>query len=184
MRGDRGKSAGTIPAIRRTLRRPPFRRMRILHCTDTWPPQLNGASVVTATTVAGLQTRGWHAAVIAPREHRPASHPDAALDLTTVPSTGLPIYPEVRVAMPDYAAVTRAIRRFQPDLVHCRTAFVLAQLGSVAAKRAGVAVVTSLRTDFPGYARACGFGWLNPAIRGYLSRFHRRARRTGYARAV
>src|ERR1700682_2623431 len=43
--------------------RPP----RVLFCTDTYPPQMNGVSVVTALSVAGLRERGWQCAVIAPR---------------------------------------------------------------------------------------------------------------------
>src|SRR6478672_1681430 len=43
--------------------RPP----RVLFCTDTYPPQVNGVSVVTALSVAGLRERGWRCAVIAPR---------------------------------------------------------------------------------------------------------------------
>ena len=41
--------------------------MRILFCTDTFPPQVNGVSVVTALTIRGLQARGWECAAIAPR---------------------------------------------------------------------------------------------------------------------
>src|SRR5674476_63751 len=33
--------------------------MRVLYCTDTYPPQVNGVSVVTAISVAGLRERGW-----------------------------------------------------------------------------------------------------------------------------
>src|SRR3982074_3374973 len=31
---------------------------RVLYCTDTYPPQVNGVSVVTARSVAGLRARG------------------------------------------------------------------------------------------------------------------------------
>ena len=40
---------------------------RVLYCTDTYPPQVNGVSVVTALSVAGLRARGWECAVVAPR---------------------------------------------------------------------------------------------------------------------
>ena len=45
----------------------PGASMRVLYCTDTYPPQMNGVSVVTALSVAGLTRRGWECAVVAPR---------------------------------------------------------------------------------------------------------------------
>ncbi len=41
--------------------------MRVLYCTDTYPPQINGVSIVTELSVAGLSRRGWDCAVVAPR---------------------------------------------------------------------------------------------------------------------
>jgi hypothetical protein len=40
--------------------------MRVLYCSDTYPPQINGVSVVTALSAAGLARRGWDCGVIAP----------------------------------------------------------------------------------------------------------------------
>ena len=41
--------------------------MRALYFTDTWPPQVNGVSVVTHLSVLGLRARGWDVSVVAPR---------------------------------------------------------------------------------------------------------------------
>jgi hypothetical protein len=41
--------------------------MRVLYCTDTYPPQVNGVSIVTSLSAAGLLRRGWECAVLAPR---------------------------------------------------------------------------------------------------------------------
>ena len=38
-----------------------------MYYTDTYPPQVNGVSVVTALAVSGLRARGWKVAVVAPR---------------------------------------------------------------------------------------------------------------------
>src|SRR5581483_7333789 len=40
---------------------------RVLYCTDTYLPQVNGVSIVTALSVDGLRARGWTCGVIAPR---------------------------------------------------------------------------------------------------------------------
>jgi phosphatidylinositol alpha 1,6-mannosyltransferase len=47
--------------------------MRVLFCTDTYPPQVNGVSIVTALMVSGLSRLGWQCAVVAPR-YPPATH--------------------------------------------------------------------------------------------------------------
>ena len=39
---------------------------RVLYFTDTYPPQVNGVSVVTELSVNGLRNRGWDCMVIAP----------------------------------------------------------------------------------------------------------------------
>jgi glycosyltransferase involved in cell wall biosynthesis len=160
--------------------RPP----RLLICTDTWPPQVNGVSVVTALSVAGLQARGWECAVAAPRYPLPrfdafaadgTHHPEGGL--TTIASAPLPVYPDIRMTLPADRRIADVLRRFQPDLVHCPTEFVLGRSGQRAAMARGIPVVSSYHTDFSRYTEAYGVGWLRPAVTRYLTRFHQRSRR-------
>jgi phosphatidylinositol alpha 1,6-mannosyltransferase len=151
--------------------------MRVLYCTDTYPPQVNGVSVVTALSVAGLRERNWDVHVVAPKypdNDAAANDPD----MTALPSMPLPLYPDVRLVLPNYAAVREAIDRFKPDLVHCATEFIVGRVGQIAAARAGVPMVTSYHTDFSRYMTAYGVPWLAKPVANYLARFHLRARRT------
>lgn len=158
--------------------------MRVLYCTDTYPPQVNGVSVVTALSVAGLSRLGWECAVVAPRypagdraewtEPAPAGLPVTMLDLPSVP---LPGYSEVRLALPTPAPVHRLVERFRPDLVHCATEFSVGRIGQIAAARAGVPLVSSYHTDFSRYADAYGKTWLRSTVASYLKRFHHRSSR-------
>jgi glycosyltransferase involved in cell wall biosynthesis len=158
--------------------------MRILFCTDTYPPQVNGVSVVTAISVAGLQNRGWECAVVAPRY--PSNGASVFTEsgtggeavLESVPSVAMPRYPDIRLAAPSYAAIARVVRWFQPHLVHSETEFVLGRLGQVAGVRAGLPLVSSYHTDFARYAAAYGMPWMRGPIARYIARFHRRSRRT------
>jgi phosphatidylinositol alpha 1,6-mannosyltransferase len=160
--------------------------MRVLYCTDTYPPQVNGVSVVTALSIAGLDARGWECAVVAPRY--PASMRSTfgrdgiggtmERERTTLASVPMPGYPETRLCAPDYAAVSRAVRRFAPDLLHAETEFMAGRLGQIAAARAGIPIVTSFHTDFAKYTRAYGVPRLERTVSRYISRFHRRALRT------
>ncbi len=158
--------------------------MRILFCSDTYPPQVNGVSVVTAISVAGLQHRGWECAVVAPRY--PAGSASVFTEARTggesvlecVPSVAMPRYPDIRLAAPSYAPIARLVRRFQPHLVHSETEFMLGRLGQIAGRRAGLPLVSSYHTDFARYAAAYGIPWMRGPITRYIARFHRRSRRT------
>jgi glycosyltransferase involved in cell wall biosynthesis len=155
---------------------------RVLYCTDTYPPQVNGVSVLTAGAVRGLARRGWQCAVVAPRY--PADADSALLfarprvgPTFEVSSVPLPGAPDVRLAVPRAGAVAAFAARFAPDLVHCTTAFVLGRLGQRVARRLDVPLVTSHHTDLARATAAYGAPWLHGPVARYLGRFHRRAHR-------
>lgn len=158
----------------------------VVYCTDTYPPQVNGVSVVTALAVAGLRARGWRVAVIAPRyPSNPPwrvkqfvndfGNPDLRVDL---PSAAFPPYPDIRLAAPAYWRIARTVEEFRPDLAHCATEFMIGRLGQVAALRAGLPLVSSYHTDFSRYTEAYGAPWLKSTVSGYIARFHGRGLRT------
>jgi glycosyltransferase involved in cell wall biosynthesis len=160
--------------------RPP----RVLYCTDTYPPQVNGVSVVTALSIAGLRARGWETSVIASRYPESLPDPfDQGKDPTQrerivgVANVPLPIYPDIQLAAPDIRTVVTEVRRFRPDLVHCATKFVLGRGGQWSAMRAGIPVVSSYHTDFGRYAAEYGAAWLRRPVTQYIARFHARSRR-------
>lgn len=155
--------------------------MRILFCSDTYPPQVNGVSVVTALSVRGLSARGWDCEVVAPRY--PDGPDGITLDdggarVTSIRSVPFPPYPEIRLAAPAWRTVQDTVARFRPDVVHCATEFVVGRLGRRAARRAGIPWTTSYHTDFSRYAAAYGVPWLRAPIARGIARFHASARRT------
>jgi phosphatidylinositol alpha 1,6-mannosyltransferase len=157
--------------------------MRVLFCTDTYLPQVNGVSIVTALSVAGLTRLGWECAVVAPeypeairRQWKGDTDPPG-LQVLSLPSIALPPYPEVRVALPRSSRVYRLTEAFRPDLIHCETEFTVGRIGQLAAARAGVPLVSSYHTDFGRYTEAYGVPWLRARVSAYLGRFHRRSRR-------
>jgi glycosyltransferase involved in cell wall biosynthesis len=162
------------------------RAPRVLFCTDTFPPQVNGVSVVTATTIAGLRERGWSCAVIAPRY--PAVRRDAFSDAELRPLSGLrqldlpsapvPGYADIRLAIPDVPGIGHFMTRFAPDLVHCETEFVIGHLGQRAARQRRIPVVSTYHTDFSRYTIAYGVPWLRPAVTRLIAGFHSRSART------
>jgi glycosyltransferase involved in cell wall biosynthesis len=159
--------------------------MRVLYCTDTYPPQVNGVSIVTAVSVAGLSRAGWECAVAAPRYpaaahaawSREAAVERATAEVHSFASLAMPRYPEIRLARPRISDLGRLIDRFRPDLVHCETEFGIGRAGRLAAERAQVPVVSSYHTDFARYAEAYGVPWLRGVVSRYITRFHRTSRR-------
>ncbi len=158
----------------------------VVYCTDTYPPQVNGVSVVTALAVSGLRERGWRVAVVAPRypvnpqtgvRHFVNDFGSADLHVD-VPSVPFPPYPDIRLATPAYWRIARTISEFRPDLIHCATEFMIGRLGEIAAARAGLPLVTSYHTDFGRYTEAYGAPRLRKAVSNYIARFHGRASRT------
>lgn len=155
--------------------------MRVLHCTDTYPPQVNGVSVVTALAVEGLHARGVTVGLVTP------SYPENAATVFSatltpaahlaLPACGFPPYPGIRLAWPDAGAVERFARTFRPDIIHADTEFVVGRLGARAARRLGVPLVTSFHTDFAQYTDAYGLPWLRKPVTQSLVRFHRRSAR-------
>src|SRR5262245_35086724 len=143
--------------------------MRVLYCTDTYPPQVNGVSIVTALSVAGLSRLGWECAVVAPQYPEPAS--TAAVEVLGVRSVPLPRYPEIRLALPSVSRVVDLIRRFRPDLVHCETEFSIGRAGQLAARRTNLPTVSSYHTDFAQYAEAYGARWLRSLVARHIGRF-------------
>lgn len=157
---------------------------RILYCTDTYPPQVNGVSVVTAMSIAGLAQRGWECHVIAPKYPPPSANAFPDLELpnertrTPLPSVSLPWYPDLRLAAPLMGRVAGTFARFAPTLVHCATEFVIGCMGQRLAVARRVPVVSSYHTDFARYARAYGMPWLAGPIARFVARFHQRSART------
>ena len=158
---------------------------RILYCTDTYPPQVNGVSVVTAVSVAGMQQRGWECGVISPRYPKPYGRAFAsdAPDLSAIalheklPSAPFPPYPDIRMVAPLSGRIAAIVREFRPDLIHCQTEFVIGRIGQMVAAKYGVPMVSSYHTDFSRYTESYGVPRMRGIVSRYISRFHKRSLR-------
>lgn len=154
---------------------------RILFCSDTYPPQVNGVSVVTALSVTGLMRRGWDVEVIAPRypEEAPRIFESGMNEapVTEIASVPMPTYPDIRLAAPQRGKVRDVVARFKPDLLHSATEFMIGRLGQTAAMRQGIPVTTSYHTDFAKYTASYGLPFLRKPVTAWIRRFHANASR-------
>jgi glycosyltransferase involved in cell wall biosynthesis len=149
--------------------------MRILFCTDTFLPEINGVTTVLATMRQGLRARGHEVFVAAPAYRSPSGDESQVHRLSAMPCPG---YRQVRLSWPWGRGLSRRFDDFAPDLVHVVTEGPLGLFGRQYARRRRLPLVSSFHTDFPRYA-ARYFGPLavHPT-RSWLRWFHSAARLT------
>ena len=113
--------------------------MRVLIVTDAWRPQVNGV----VRTLERLKLDAEHFGV--------------AIDFITpadYPSTPLPGYPEIRLALTSPQAVSEAIEDHNPDAVHIATEGPLGWMARHAALRMERPFTTCYHTRYPQYVAA------------------------------
>ncbi len=150
--------------------------MRIGIATDTYLPQVNGVTTVVRRIVTLLRARGHEVAVVAPRY--PAFPVPEDEHERRVPSIPFPLYPAIRLSLPNARPVADFFDAFRPDLIHVHTEGPLGLAGRGYALRRGLPLVTSFHTNFPQYSRHYGVGVLAPAVWRWLTWFHHPARQT------
>ena len=148
--------------------------MRIALVTDTYTPQVNGVTTIVRRVVEVLGRARQHVAVVAPEY--PERDPGLAEVELRVPSLAFPLYPAIRLSLPQARRVAHFLDAYRPDLVHVMTEGPLGALGRRYALRRRLPLVTSFHTDFPRYTRSYRVGALEPVIWRWLLWFHAPAR--------
>jgi glycosyltransferase involved in cell wall biosynthesis len=161
-----------FPASRRPL--------RVAVVTETWPPEVNGVAMSIARVVAGLQRRDHDIQLVRPRQ-RTDDGPDpdgASLDAVLTRGLPIPLYPHLRLGIPEKRTLLRLWSERRPDVVHLATEGPLGWSALQAAQHLQLPVSSDFRTNFHAYSGHYGVGWLGGPISAYLRKFHNRARLT------
>ncbi|MCB1510111.1 MAG: glycosyltransferase family 1 protein [Hyphomicrobiaceae bacterium] len=130
--------------------------MRILIATDAWRPQVNGVVRTYERLAEELGVLEVEAIFLTPTE------------FYTLPC---PTYPEIRLALPGFRRVARALDAAKPDAVHIATEGPIGWMTRRLCKRRGIPFTTSFHTRFPEYLSSrfgVPEGWVYAAQR----RFH------------
>ncbi len=144
--------------------------MRIALVTDTYTPQVNGVTTVVRRIVEVLGRARQHVVVVAPEY--PGLQPGDGDAELRVPSLACPLYPAIRLSLPQPRRVAHFLDRFRPDLVHVLTEGPLGLVGRGYARRRGIPLVTSYHTAFPQYTRYYRTARLEPLVWRWLLWFH------------
>jgi glycosyltransferase involved in cell wall biosynthesis len=146
--------------------------LRIAFFTETFLPKVDGIVTRLTKTVEHLVAAGDEVLIVCP-EGAPEHYRGARV--LGVPAMPLPLYPELKLALPR-PAVSEALDRFQPDLVHVVNPAVLGLGGIWLAKTKQIPLVASYHTHLPKYLEHYGMGMLEPLLWELLKAAHNQAR--------
>ncbi len=144
--------------------------MRIAIFTETFIPALDGVVTRLRSTIEELLSYGDQLLVIAPKYGEGPGYYHG-VPIHRVASIPFPPYPQIKMA-PINPGVGRALRKFQPDLIHSVNPFVLGAGASRYSSKLNVPLVASYHTNVTVYARFYGLGPLDGAGRWYTRRIH------------
>jgi len=145
--------------------------VRIAFFTETFLPKVDGIVTRLTRTLPHLVEAGDEVLIFCP-EGAPAEH--AGARVVGVPAMPLPLYPELKLALPR-PAVSEALERFRPDLVHVVNPAVLGLGGIWLAKSRQLPLVASYHTHLPKYLEHYGMGMLEPLLWELLKAAHNQA---------
>jgi glycosyltransferase involved in cell wall biosynthesis len=145
--------------------------MRIALFTETFLPKVDGIVTRLKHTVEQLQRLGDDVMVFCPdgglTEYKGAQ-------ITGVPGFPLPLYPELKLAVPR-PAIREALESFQPDLIHVVNPAFLGVSGIYYAKSLDIPLVASYHTHLPKYLEHYGLGMLEGLLWEILKAMHNQA---------
>jgi glycosyltransferase involved in cell wall biosynthesis len=130
--------------------------MRILVATDAWHPQVNGVVRTLTMMAEAAKNFGVEVSFLTPQSFR---------------TVALPSYPDLRVALPYRAKISRLIADARPDSIHIATEGPIGLLVRRYCRKHGLPFTTSFHTRFPEYISArmpVPESWIWAALR----RFH------------
>ena len=145
--------------------------MKIAFFTETFLPKVDGIVTRLTKTIQHLVAAGDEVLIFCP-EGCPSTYMGA--QVVGVPAMPLPLYPELKLALPR-PAVAEALDRFNPDLVHVVNPAVLGLGGIWLAKTKGYPLVASYHTHLPKYLEHYGMGMLEPLLWELLKAAHNQA---------
>ena len=140
--------------------------MRVAVVSESFLPTVNGVTTSVLRVLEHLAAEGHDAIVICPDAGAPAEY--AGFPVHQVPSLA---YRQFPVGLPS-PQVQRILSRFEPDVLHAASPFLLGAQAIAAANRLGVPSVAIYQTDVAGFARRNGLGMTSAIAWKYVRWVH------------
>uniref|UniRef100_UPI003D918F6D glycosyltransferase family 4 protein n=1 Tax=Gordonia sp. B7-2 TaxID=3420932 RepID=UPI003D918F6D len=149
--------------------------MRVAIVAESFLPNVNGVVNSVLRVVDHLETTGHTAVVIAPDTPRGQPGGPRMVGRRTpvhlVPSVRVPRVTSLPVGVPA-PVLYRALRDFEPDVVHLASPFVVGAAGALATRKLRVPAVAVFQTDVAGFAAEYRLGAVEQLAWQYTRRLH------------
>ncbi|TBL79057.1 glycosyltransferase family 4 protein [Paenibacillus thalictri] len=142
--------------------------MRIALFSDTYWPQVNGVAMTLKRLTEHLERRNVTYQIFVPR----CEDELYTSNVHGFASFPFLLYPECRIALPNYVSITRQLQAFQPDLIHIATPFNIGLSGLFYARKYDIAHVASYHTHFDRYLHYYHLQFASPLLWRYIRWFH------------
>lgn len=149
--------------------------MKIAIFTDTFPPDVNGVARILSHYTEYLEEKGIEYIVFAPNNK--SSEPFSS-HINRFMSFPFFLYPECRLALPNFFKIKAKLKSFQPDIIHIVTPFNIGICGLRFAKKYQVPVVGSYHTNFDQYLSYYDLQFLSKFFWKYMRWFYRHLQMT------
>jgi glycosyltransferase involved in cell wall biosynthesis len=143
--------------------------MKIAIFSDTFYPDINGVAQTLKKFTNYLEGQHISYKVFAPN---PASTEYVSDHIHRLKSLPFFLYPECRLAFPNFIQVKSEIEQFSPDLIHVATPFTVGLCGVYFAKKLNIPIVGSYHTDFNDYLNFYDLEFLSNPLWKYMKWFH------------
>ena len=148
--------------------------MKIAFVAESFLPHMNGVTGSVLHALRHLSKRGHELMVIAP-EAGPIDADLFGAQTSLLRSVPLPAYPEVRIVFATQGRIAAELQRFNADVVHMASPFVLGWTGVRAADHLRIPSVSVYQTDVTAYVKKYGFSKATPLATAHIARLHRRS---------
>jgi glycosyltransferase involved in cell wall biosynthesis len=143
--------------------------LKIAIFSDTFYPDINGVAQTLKKFTNYLEGRRISYKVFAPN---PVKNEYVSDHIHRLKSLSFFLYPECRLAFPNFMQVKSEIEQFSPDLIHVATPFTVGLCGLYFAKKYNIPIVGSYHTDFNDYLHFYDLEFLSNPLWKYMKWFH------------
>lgn len=144
--------------------------MKIAFFTDTYDPDINGVARTLKRFTDYLGEQNISFKVFAPQSN---SNDYVSSNIHRFKSLSFFLYPECRLAFPNYFQIKAELQEYEPDLIHVATPFNIGLCGAYYAKKLNIPIVGSYHTDFDKYLKFYNLEFLSKFLWSYMNWFHR-----------
>ncbi|MFT4415883.1 glycosyltransferase family 4 protein [Fredinandcohnia humi] len=142
--------------------------MKLAIFTDTFTPQVNGVARTFQRFAEYLDEKK-----IDYRFFVPETEEDLfSTQIFRFSSLPFFLYPECRLALPNFIHIKKELEKFQPDLIHIATPFNMGLTGLAYGKKLNIPIVGSYHTHFDRYLEYYDLQFLSKFIWRYMKWFH------------